>query len=63
MPIIKTVGIVSKPGSDEAPELVPKLIEWLHERGIATRIDEETAVYAEGAGDCRARRCRRAATW
>jgi NAD+ kinase len=50
MPIIKTVGIVSKPGSDEAPDLVPKLIAWLHQRGIATRLDEDTAVYADSPG-------------
>ena len=50
MPIIKTVGLVSKPGSDEAPDLVPKLIAWLRERGIATRIDEDTAVYAGSPG-------------
>jgi NAD+ kinase len=50
MPIIKTVGIVSKPGTDEAPELVPKLIEWLHERGIETRLDEQTGAYARTAG-------------
>jgi NAD+ kinase len=50
MPIIKTVGIVSKPGSDEAPALVPKLIEWLRQRGIATRLDVETAAYAGVAG-------------
>jgi NAD+ kinase len=53
MPIIKTVGIVSKPGSDEAPDLVPKLIAWLHQRGIATRIDEDTAVYAGSPGIAR----------
>jgi NAD+ kinase len=50
MPIIKTVGIVSKPGSDEAPDLVPKLIAWLHQRGIATRLDEVTGAYAGSPG-------------
>ena len=35
MPIIKTVGIVSKPNSAAAGELVPKLLEWLRGRGIA----------------------------
>src|SRR4051812_5401851 len=50
MPIIKTVGIVSKPGSDEAPELVPKVIAWLHERGVETRLDEPTAAYVNQPG-------------
>jgi NAD+ kinase len=46
MPIIKTVGICSKPAADEAKELVPALLSWLHQRGIATRIDENTGEYA-----------------
>jgi len=46
MPIIKTVGIVSKPGSDGARELVPKVLEWLKARGISARIDENSAEYA-----------------
>ena len=39
MPIIKTVGLVSKPNVPAAVTLVPKLLEWLHERGIAARMD------------------------
>jgi NAD+ kinase len=50
MAIIKTVGIISKPNAPAAIELVPKLLEWLHGRGIAARIDEETAVYALTSG-------------
>jgi NAD+ kinase len=50
MPIIKTVGIVSKPGSDAAPALVPKLIDWLKQRGIETRLDEHTAAYVGKTG-------------
>jgi NAD+ kinase len=46
MPIIKTVGIVSKPNATAAGEVVPKLLEWLHARGIAVRMDEETAAHA-----------------
>jgi NAD+ kinase len=46
MPIIKTVGICSKPAADEAKELVPGLLAWLQQRGIATRIDENTGEYA-----------------
>ena len=48
MPIIKTAGIVSKPNSTAAEEIVPKLIEWLRRRGIAVRIDDQTAYYAGG---------------
>jgi NAD+ kinase len=46
MAIIKTVGVISKPNSDEAADLVPDLLKWLTGRGISIRIDEDTAVYA-----------------
>jgi NAD+ kinase len=46
MPIIETVGIVSKPNSPAAGEIVPRLLDWLADRGIAVRIDEQTALYA-----------------
>jgi NAD+ kinase len=46
MPIIKTVGICSKPGADEAKTLVPKLMDWLAQRGLTVRIDENTGEYA-----------------
>jgi NAD+ kinase len=49
MPIIKTAGIISKPGSKAAEEIVPRLIEWLGGHSIAARIDKETAAYASGA--------------
>ena len=45
MPIIKTAGIISKPGSMAAEEIVPRLIEWLDGRSITARIDQETAAY------------------
>jgi len=48
MPIIKTVGVISKPNSEEATEIVPRLLDWLHGRGLGVRIDEETAFYAGG---------------
>ena len=48
MPIIRTAGIISKPNSPAAFEIVPKLIEWLSRRGIGLRIDEQTALYAGG---------------
>ena len=46
MPIIKTVGIISKPNSPAAAELVPQLGEWLAARGIQVRADETTGEYA-----------------
>jgi NAD+ kinase len=46
MPTIRTVGIISKPNSAAAADIVPALIEWLRERGMAVRIDEQTAFYA-----------------
>jgi NAD+ kinase len=48
MPIIKTVGLISKPNSPEAGGIVPRLLEWLHARGLGVRIDEETGFYAGG---------------
>ena len=50
MPTIRTVGIVSKPNSAAAAHIVPALIEWLHARGMAVRIDEQTAFYAGVTG-------------
>jgi len=54
MPTIKTVGLVSKPNVQAAVTLVPKLLAWLHERGIAARMDEATAYYGGGSGIPRA---------
>ena len=50
MPTIKTVGIISKPNSAAAASIVPALIEWLRGRGMAVRIDEQTAFYAGPGG-------------
>jgi NAD+ kinase len=50
MPTIRTVGIVSKPNSAPAANIVPALIEWLRGRGMAVRIDEQTALYAGPGG-------------
>ena len=50
MPTIRTVGIISKPNSAAAANIVPALIEWLRGRGMAVRIDEQTAVYAGPVG-------------
>lgn len=49
MQAIKTVGIISKPGSEQAEAIVPVLLEWLRARGIEARCDEETASYVQGA--------------
>jgi NAD+ kinase len=43
---IRSVGIVSKPKIPSAAEIVTGLLEWLSERGIACRCDEQTASYA-----------------
>ena len=43
---IRTVGIIAKPHSDRAARIVPEVIRWLHERGIETRLDRESAAYA-----------------
>ncbi len=45
MPAINAAGILSKPRSEEAARIVPELIRWLDQRGVATRLDEETAGY------------------
>jgi NAD+ kinase len=50
MPIISTVGVISKPGVPAAAELVPKLLDWLRERGLQVRCDYSSAAYANGAG-------------
>jgi len=54
MPIINTVGVVSKPNVPAAANLVPKLLAWLHDRGIGARLDEATAFYGGGSGIPRA---------
>ena len=50
MPTIRTVGIISKPNSAAAANIVPALIEWLRGRGMAVRIDEQTALYTGVSG-------------
>lgn len=42
---IEAVGIISKPGIPHATTIVPELIAWLDNRGIAARFDNETAFY------------------
>jgi NAD+ kinase len=50
MPTIKAVGLISKPNSDAAAEIVPKLLAWLGARGIEIRCDEQSAFYVGAAG-------------
>src|SRR5579884_372233 len=46
MAVVSTVGVISKPGIAPASVVVPELLRWLAERGIAVRYDVETAFYA-----------------
>jgi NAD+ kinase len=50
MDAVKTVGIFSKPNAAAATTLVPLLLRWLAERGIAVRFDRETGEYAGSPG-------------
>jgi len=50
MPIIKTVGLISKPNSEAAASVVPKLVEWLAGRGIDVRMDERSGFYVAAEG-------------
>jgi NAD+ kinase len=51
MPIIETVGVISKPGVKRADALVPELFAWLRSHSIQARYDESTAAYLnEGSG-------------
>ncbi len=43
---ITTVGIISKPNMAQASHIVCGLVDWLDERGIGYRCDEQTAQYA-----------------
>jgi NAD+ kinase len=49
MPIVETVGLISKPHAPKAAEVVPGLVSWLSARGLKLRIDEVTAAYARSA--------------
>jgi NAD+ kinase len=49
---IKRVGIISKPKKVEIREIVPALLEWLHERSIEAFIDKETGAIMETKERC-----------
>jgi NAD+ kinase len=44
--VIDKVGIISKPGVQQAYTLVPRIFEFLQQRGIVVRYDIQTATYA-----------------
>jgi NAD+ kinase len=48
MRIIRTVGLIAKPHSEAAAEIIPKLLAWLEARSIAVRCDDDAAAYAPG---------------
>jgi NAD+ kinase len=50
MATIETVGIISKPRIEHASPLVSGIVQWLAQRKIKVRLDEESARYA-GAPD------------
>ncbi len=50
MPVVETVGIMTKPGAPAASAIVPQLMAWLHHRGMRVRMDEETGFYAAAKG-------------
>jgi NAD+ kinase len=45
MPDIKAVGVISKPGIPHASKIVSELVAWWRERGVETRLDQESARY------------------
>jgi NAD+ kinase len=50
--IVRTVGILSKPRSESAAALLPRLISWLTDRAVTVLLDEQSAIYlaaSEGA--------------
>ena len=47
MQYIGTVGIISKPHIANAAQVVCGLLDWLEQRGIRYRMDQQTAGYAE----------------
>lgn len=43
--MIRKIGIVSKPGREDSPELLSKLLPWLVSRGVEYRLDRVSARY------------------
>lgn len=49
MPAVKRVAIVSKPRSRQAALMVPELVAWLGHHGVTSRLDSESAEYADSS--------------
>lgn len=47
---VRTAGLVAKPRSDRATQLVPELLAWLQQRGVKVTLDNEAAAYAGKIG-------------
>ncbi len=45
---MKSAAIISKPSKKELGEILPELLNWLHQRGYQLYLDEETARYTNG---------------
>jgi NAD+ kinase len=52
---IKRVGIISKPKKTEIREIVPSLLQWLHDRSIEVFMDKETGSIMQTSEHCRTR--------
>ncbi|HXN46759.1 MAG TPA: NAD(+)/NADH kinase, partial [Bryobacteraceae bacterium] len=46
---IKAVGIIAKPRVGQAAQVIPGVVDWLKERGLAVRFDRVTAGYLGSA--------------
>lgn len=46
MRTVNVVAVFSKPNIPEAIKIVPELLDWLHQHGVTTRVDEQTARYS-----------------
>lgn len=47
---VRAAGLVAKPRSDRATQLVPELLAWLQQRGVKVTLDNEAAAYAGKIG-------------
>jgi len=45
MPDVKVVGVISKPGIPHASAILSELVAWWKQRGVETRLDQESARY------------------
>jgi NAD+ kinase len=47
---IRTAGLIAKPRSDRAAQLVPELLSWLQQHSVKVTLDEEAGAYAGKPG-------------